>query len=589
MIIEGFLAQAMVFIAAALICVPIAKLTKLGSVIGYLIAGVLIGPFVFAFIREVDSIFHFAEMGVVLLLFIIGLEMQPDKLRRLRSLVFGMGTLQVAFTGVSVFVAAMLFGQDKTTSIVIAMALALSSTAFVLQLLAERNEMNTNYGRGAFSVLIFQDLIVVPILAIIPLLAPDTNQGEQSVIMSFAKSFLVIIAVVLFGKFALNPIFRFINTLKLKELTTGAALLLVVGVSQLMVVVDLSMGLGAFLAGLLLADSEYRHEIEADIEPFKGLLLGLFFICVGMSLDLSILISEPHKVFALALGLMLLKFAVMYPIARSYKFTGTGTTNLSLLLAQGGEFAFVILNLAETKSVLNAELNSFITVVVTVSMALSPIVYLVAQKMLSRKVNEQEPEYDEMDESHPVIIAGFGRFGQAVGRVLRMKRIGFTALEHDPSHVDTVRKFGNKIYYGDASRLDLLEAAGAERARLFVLAIQDLETSLEVVESVKKHFPNLKILARARNRNHYFLLKEMGVETIVRDTFYSGLKAAKESLVSLGETEESAERAVEVFKEADLKLLEEQSQNFRDQEKMIAVSKVAASQLDQVFANDTQQ
>ena len=586
MVFDSFLEQAMLFIAAALICVPIAKISRLGSVIGYLFAGILIGPFIFAFIREVESIFHFAEMGVVLLLFVIGLEMQPNKLRKMKNLVFGMGSLQVAVSALLFFLVALLFGVEARPAIVVGVALALSSTAFVLQLLAERNEMNTNYGRGAFSVLIFQDLAVVPILALIPLLATDANTGEQSIIMSFARSALVIFAVVLVGKFALNPMFRWISKLQLKELTTGAALLLVVGIAQLMVSIDLSMGLGAFLAGLLLAESEFRHELEANIEPFKGLLLGLFFICVGMSLDLSLMISEPLTVFGAAIGLIVLKCAIMYPIARGFKFTKVGSFNLSLLLAQGGEFAFVIFKLATFRGVMTDELDSLLTVIVTISMALSPLVYLIAQWFLSKQVRTAEPKYDDMNESNPVIIAGFGRFGQVIARIIRMKGINFTALEHDPSHVEVVRKFGNKIYYGDASRLDLLESAGAAEAKLFILAISDLNTSIRTAEMVKKHFPHLKILARARNREHYFRLNEIGIDNVIRDTFHSSLVAAQQSLESLGISEASAKKTVDYFHQQDIKLIKEQSSVFRDEEKLIATSKVAMAQLDQVFASD---
>jgi len=474
-----WLVDTAIFLAAAVVAVPLSQRLGLGTVLGYLAAGVIIGPSGLGLIDEVDSTMHFAEFGVVLLLFLIGLELQPARLWQLRREVIGFGGAQVAASTLLLGLTASALGLAPATATVTALALSLSSTAFVLQLLSERHEMATSHGRAAFGILLFQDLAAIPILAIVPLLGTGAAATTDAPVASRIAVVVGAVAAIFFaGRYLLRPIFRIVAQTRSHELSVAWALLVVVATALVMQRAGLSMALGAFLAGMLLADSEYRHEAEASIEPFKGLLLGLFFIAVGMSADLGVVLERPGLVFALAFGLVAVKSLVLAVLGRAFGLRGAAAASLALALSQGGEFAFVIFGVGQQAKLLPAALTEILVVVVTVSMATTPALLAVRDAFLRRRRTEVRP-FDEITaERGTVIVAGFGRFGQIVSRILTWKHIPQTALEIDATQIDVIRRFGHKVFYGDASRLDLLRAAGAATVRLFVLAIDDPESSL---------------------------------------------------------------------------------------------------------------
>jgi len=586
------LAETAIFLAAAVLAVPLFRRFKLGAVLGYLAAGVVIGPSVLRLVANVDNILRFAELGVVLLLFVIGLELQPSRLWVLRRSVFGLGGAQVLASALVLGLIAVAFGLSWRAALVIGFALAMSSTAFVLQILAERKELTTRYGRSAFAILLFQDLAVIPLLALIPLLAPgpDAMPAGSPWLAGF-KALAVIAAVVLGGRVVLRPAFDIVARADIQEIFTAAGLLVVLSVSLLVSSVGLSMSLGAFLAGVLLADSEYRHELEAAIEPFKGLLLGLFFIAVGMSVDLSLIAREPATIVAAVVGLMLTKFAILFAIA---KLAGQGrqsARNLAAALSEGGEFAFVLFSLAAGYRIMDAQLVDWLVVVVTLSMAATPFA-LALNDRLSRRLRKprSEEQFDTIDEADSqVIIAGFGRVGQIVGRILSVQKIAFTALDRNPEQVETMRRFGRKVYYGDASRLDLLRAAKADKAKLFVLAIDDVEASIQTAETVRRHFPTLKIYARARNRFHAYRLMDVGCELIERETFRSSLQLSEQVLTALGVSEWSAQLTVSRFKAHDEQTLERQHAVYHDETQLRQTSIEAAKELESLFEQDREE
>jgi monovalent cation:proton antiporter-2 (CPA2) family protein len=583
------LSETAIFLAAAVLAVPLFRRLKLGAVLGYLAAGVVIGPSVLRLVTEVDSIMHFAELGVVLLLFVIGLELQPSRLWVLRKSVFGLGGAQVLATALALGLIGFGLGLTWQSATVIGFALAMSSTAFVLQILAERKQLTTRYGRSAFAILLFQDLAVIPLLALIPLLAVGPAVGQEaSPWLAALKALVVIAAVVLGGRVVLKPVFDVIARTDIQEIFTAAALLVVIGVSLLMIAVGLSMSLGAFLAGVLLADSEYRHQLEAAIEPFKGLLLGLFFISVGMSVDLGVIGREPATISAAVVGLMLVKAAIVFAIGKLSGQTTDSVRNLAAALSQGGEFAFVLFSLAAGYRIMDAELVDRLVVVVTLSMALTPLA-LALNDTLSRRMQQprKEESFDIIDEGESqVIIAGFGRVGQIVGRVLNVRKIPFTALDRNPEQVETVRRFGRKVYYGDASRLDLLRAAKADKAKIFVLAIDDAEASIQTAETVRRHFPQLKIYARARNRFHAYRLMDLGCELIERETFRSSLHLTEEVLAALGVSEWEAQLTVARFKVHDEQTLARQHAVYHDERQLRQTSIEAAKELEGLFEQD---
>ena len=583
------LLEVVLLLGVAVVLVPISKRAGLGAVIGYLGAGALIGPWGARLITDVDSIRHIAELGVVFLLFVIGLELQPSRLWALRRTIFGYGSAQMLATGALLALIALGFGVAPVTAIVIGMALALSSTAFALQLLAERNELNTGHGRMAFSILLFQDLAAIPMIAIIPLLAgvPADGVGGHTIdAWAILKAVGIVAAVVVGGRLLLRPLFRVVAATRIQEIFTAAALLVVLGTALLVQSVGLSMALGAFLAGVLLAESEYRHELEADIDPFRGLLLGLFFISVGMSVDLGLIAQHPLRVVALVVGLLVVKGAVLWGLARMSGQSRRCGVNLALYLSQGGEFAFVLFGLAAGAVVMDKPLADLMIVVVSLSMAATPPLLAIG-KALAARAAPRAPAYDRIaGDEHRVIIAGFGRIGQIVGRVLRLRRIPFTALEASFEQVDFVRRYGNKIYFGDPSRLELLQAARADKAEVFVLAIDDVEASIKTAQLVRRHFPHLKIYARARNRHHVYRLMDVGVEHIMRETFLSSVDLAQHVLTGLGIARTEARSTVERFREYDEALVRRQYPFHQNEEQLIASTKEAAEELERVFEQD---
>jgi len=584
---HAFLYNLLAFLGAAVIAVPFFSRLGFGTVLGYLVAGSLLGPWGLGVIRDVKSIMGFAEFGVVLLLFVIGLELKPSRLWVMRKAVFGMGGAQLAITTLSLASIFYWLGYSLSASAVAGLGLSLSSTAFALQILAEKNQLNTAYGRATFAILLFQDMAVIPLLALVPLLGAQGREVASVSAFSVARVGLVIGIIVVGGRYLLRPLFRAVASAKSREVFTGTALLIVVGTGVLMEMVGMSMALGTFLAGVLLADSEYRHQLEADIEPFKGLLLGLFFMAVGMSVDYGLILKHPMTLLGIVLGFMLLKYLVVYGVGRGFKFSDEAAKNMAIVLPQGGEFAFVLFGVAVQARVMDASLSDLLIVAVTLSMGLTPLIFAFNEKFMCPRMNQKKEPFDSTPpEHHPVIIAGFGRVGQIVGRILRVQNIGFTALEHDSEQVELIRRFGNEIFYGDASRLDLLEVAGAKHAKILVLAIDDVESSLKTARAAREHFPHLKIFARARNRQHVYELMTAGAHVINRETFASSLELSEQLLVELGLSEEKANNTILKFRGHDERVLIEQQKLYGDEVKLVNYSKQAAAQLVNLFRAD---
>lgn len=560
------LSQALIYLVAAVVCVPIARRLGLGSVLGYLLAGVAIGPNVLGLVGEGAHVMHFAEFGVVMMLFLVGLELKPSLLWELRKPIFGLGGLQVVGTTAAVTLVGLLLRVDWRLSLAAGMVFAMSSTAIVLQSLGEKGLLKTSGGQASFSVLLFQDLSVIPILAIFPLLAlggiaQDDSHGPGrpgwlQAIFIFGAVGLIILA----GRFVIRPIFRLLAETRLREVFTAFALLLVVAIAFLMETVGLSPALGTFLAGVVLADSEYRHELESDIEPFKGLLLGLFFISVGAGIDFHLIIDKPGLIAGLLLGVMLAKFAVMFVLGRGFGLERPARWMAALGLAQVGEFAFVLISFGEQNKVWGTEVSGPLVAVAALSMLATPALFVLLERVVLPRVSDGGPQRPHDAVAHDgaeVVMAGFGRVGQVVGRMLRMSGHTVTVLDLDPAIVDMLRRLGQKVYYGDASRLDLLVAAGCAHAKMFVLAIDDPEKSAEVAELVRRNFPKLPILARARNRGHYYRLRRLGITEIFRETLGSSLELGQAALKSLGVRAHTAHRIAQRWREHDEAALEE--------------------------------
>jgi monovalent cation:proton antiporter-2 (CPA2) family protein len=583
----SLLQETIIYLAAALVALPISKRLGFGSVLGYLVAGIAIGPAGMTLINDPQHILHFAELGVVLLLFIIGLELQPSRLWILRRVVFGLGSAQVIITAAVIALIAWLFGIGVTAAAIIGMILALSSTAFVLQLLAEKKQLTTSYGRGAFAILLFQDLAVIPLIAVLPLFGASSDSSSFDY-LSIAKMAASIALLIFGGRYLLRPVLRVAARTDIPEIFTATALLVVISSALLMEAVGMSMVLGAFIAGMLLADSEYRHELEADIAPFKGLLLGLFFMAVGMSVNKRLLLLEPATILSIVAMLMLAKAVVLYPLAKAFDIRDSrGPVNLAVVLSQGGEFAFVLFAIVAREGILDATLIDQLILAVAVSMLLTPIIYVINDYVGRRLASKVEPEYDAMpDEHNQIIIAGFGRFGQIVGRLLRIVDRPFTALEMDSSQVDVVRRYGGTVYYGDASKLDLLRAAGAAQASIFVLAIDDIEASVRTAATVQRHFPNLTIVARARNRRHEHFLRDLGVDQIYRETLLSSIALSERVLCGLGFEESQVRHIAEQFRASDERLIRDQQAVHQDEEKLIQTANDTARELESLLRND---
>ena len=582
----SFTAQIAIFLAATVVAVPLFRHFRLSAVLGYLAAGMVIGPWGLALVDDVEAILHFSEFGVVMLLFVIGLELQPSRLWVLRHAVFLGGTAQVAITTALLALGIHALGQPWPAAAVIGFALSLSSTALILQVLAERGELNTRHGRSAFAILLFQDLAIMPALVLLPFLAGGAHQTMDW--RQFALPALAIVLTVGAGRYVLRPVLRIVANTRAQEAFTAATLLVVFGTALLFQWSGLSMALGAFIAGVLLADSEYRHELEADIEPFKGLLLGLFFIAVGMSANLGVLAEAPVRVLALTCAYLAAKAAAIFLAARLTRHDGATSRRLAVALAGGGEFAFVLFTLATRGRLIDPETADLLVIVVTVSLILAPLL-IAGADILARRLAPPAaaPAFDTIESEEPrVLIAGFGRFGQIVARVLRARRIRFTALEISQAQVDFVRRFGNRLYYGDATRLEMLRAAGAEHADVLVLAIDDVEASVKAAELARRHFPQLRVLARARNRQHAFRLMDAGVTEIWRETYASSLELAESALVALGTEPATAAAQVRRFRAHDEETLQQQAAVREDEEKLIATTQASARQLEKLFEAD---
>ena len=577
--------EGLIFLAAAVICVPIAARLGLGSVLGYLLAGAAIGPWGLQFVRESASTQALAELGVVLMLFVIGLELDPRKLLAMRREVFGGGSLQLAGCGTAIGLALLAIGLPWQAAIVAGLALALSSTAIAMQTMAERNELATPTGRSAFAVLLFQDIAAIPLIGLVPLLGGGPKVGTDPLWWRLGVALVAIASVVALGRYLIRPALRVIARTRVRELFTAFALLLVIGIAELVSLAGISMALGAFLAGVLVAGSEFRHALETDIEPFKGLLLGLFFITVGMTIDFGLLTSRPAMV-ALLLGAFLIpKILVLWAVARAIGVDDRERWLFAFLLSQGGEFAFVVFGSARVAGVISKEWEGLLTIAVALSMAATPLLLLLHDWLL-RRATRKVREADEVEARGPVIIAGFGRFGQIVGRLLSANGIRAVVLDHDPDQVQLLRKFGYKVFYGDATRLDLLRAAGAAKARLLVNAIDDVQESLVLVDRVSANFPKLPIVSRARNVSHYFELRMRGVTMLERETFESALRAGRAALEALGVERYRAREMADAFRRHNLASLEAQLGVYEDETRRLSMAKAGREELEQQFARD---
>jgi glutathione-regulated potassium-efflux system ancillary protein KefC/glutathione-regulated potassium-efflux system protein KefB len=586
---HSLLTQALVYLAGGVISVPIAKRLGLGSVLGYLIAGVLVGPFLLDLVGRPAEVQKFAEFGVVILLFLIGLEVRPALLWKLRTAIFGLGLAQLLGTGVLIAAASLALGLDWRVGAAVGLILAMSSTAIVLQSLEEKGQRQGPVGEASFGVLLFQDLAVIPLFALLPLLAPigvaaPAASHGTSLLTGFPgwaqalAQMAAVALVVVGGRYLTRPLFRFIAAARLREIFTASALLLVIAVAALMELVGLSPALGAFLAGVVLAESEFRRELETDIEPFRGLLLGLFFITVGAGLDLGLVAAHPLVVAGLVVGLMALKTIAMYAAGRLFRHSHRTALTTAVALAQGGEFAFVLLGFVLGAQVMSAGLAHLLTAVVAVSMAATPLVTAAYDKLvLSRPGDQAEPERLPFDEGDPdVIVAGFGRFGQIAARLLIANKFKVVLLDSSIEAIDSIRRFGWRVHYGDASRLDLLRTAGAEKARLLLIAIDDRDKALEIAQAAKEAFPQLFIVARAFDRPHAFELLARGVDWAERETYESALNFGRHALEGLGFTDRRALKAAIVFREHDNRLFRQQQESYGHGEEQY-VSAVSAS------------
>ncbi len=581
----SLLRDALVYLGAAVVCVPLAKRSGLGSVMGYLIAGWLIGPWGLKLVGAVASTLHFAELGVVLMLFLIGLELDQKRLIAMRRAVFGGGALQMVACGGALAVGLFGLGLPWPAALAAGLALAMSSTAIAVQTMNERNLMNSPVGRSSFAVLLFQDIAAIPLIALVPFLGVAVNDGGSGW-LGAGKALAAIAGVVIIGRFLTRPLMRLIAKADVREIFTAFALLLVIGIAQLMAAAGLSMALGAFLAGVLLASSEYRHALESDVAPFKGLLLGLFFIAVGMSIDFGQVLARPGLLALLVVGLLGLKGVMLALIAPRLDVPRSERLLFAALLAQAGEFAFVVLGVAREAQILPRDWEGLLTAAVALSMAMTPLLLIAFDRLTVKRAQTQREADLIDDDTAPVIIAGMGRYGQIVGRVLLAQGIPITVLDHDPEQIDTVRKFGYKVFYGDATRLDLLEAAGAAKAKLLVIAIDDVADSLTLVDVAKMSFPNLTIVARARNVRHWLELADRGVTAIERETFESSLKSARAALTVLGVAPYEAREITDAFRRHNQATLNAMLPHFTDEAKTVAIVKSGREELEESLSSD---
>lgn len=592
---QGLLGNVVVYLMAALLMVPLAQWLGLGAVLGYLLAGMAIGPWMLGLVKDVETILHFSEFGVVLMMFLIGLELELKKLWALRRSIFGCGSAQmIACTTVFAMVGWWL-ALPWQSALVVGMGLALSSTALALALLQQRNLLQTPAGSTGFGILLFQDVAAIPILALLPLLAGTLGEQVPHTLPAWlraARGIAVIALIVVIGRVVLRPLLRGVARMAStgsRELFTALALLLVIANALLMQSIGLSMAMGTFLAGVLLADSEYRHALEAVIEPFKGLLLGLFFIAVGMSIDFSVLLAHPYRVGGLVGGFLLLKLGVLWGLSALFGVARTQRLLFALLLSQGGEFAFVVFGAALSLQVIAPSLASLMMLLVALSMVSTPLLLwmwdaFLIPRMAAPSTHSKEETIEAQD--NPVIIAGFGRVGQVIGRMLHLEGVGVTVLEHDPEQIEVLRQFGFKVFYGDATRMELLAAAGAEKARLLVIAVDDIETSLEMVDRVKQAFPHLRIHARARNVTHAYQLFDRNVASVERETFEAALRMGRHVLEGLGVSPYEARAAAMQFRRHNIRILWRVYPHYKDRQRMISETRQAREEVTAMFEQD---
>ncbi len=604
---QDFFQNAIIYLLAAVVSVPVAKRLGFGSVLGYLLAGMIIGPFVLGLIgSEGEDVMHFAEFGVVMMLFLIGLELKPNLLWSMRKSIFGLGGLQMLITTIFIGAIAMVLGQTLGAGLTIGLMLALSSTAIVLQTLDEKGLMKQASGQASFSVLLFQDISVVPILALIPLLAVsgvsagNASHEELRTIggieitgwVQVAMMLVVITVIIVGGLYLVKYVFRIIARTGLREIFTATALLLVISTAMLMDLVGLSPALGAFLSGIVLANNEYRHELEADIEPFKGLLLGLFFISVGVSINFGLLILSPGLILSLLFSFIAVKFIVLFVLGRFFGLRGGQNTLFAFALAQGGEFAFVLVAFSLQNGVIDSAVSSILLLVVALSMAITPLLLLLNDKLILPLAfkSENTREHDTIEgNGHPVIIAGFGRFGVVMGRFLIANGIKATILDDNPDNIEVLKKFGFKVYYGDASRADLLASAGADEAKVLVVAADDKLQSLKIVDLAQRNYPHLKILVRSTDMDHTYELLDRKVDGFRRDTFESSLSLGTEVLTYLGYTKYRAHRLAGTFRQHNRKVIRELYQHHReDEKKYLSEAKKHASELEELLQTENE-
>ncbi|HEY2732979.1 MAG TPA: glutathione-regulated potassium-efflux system protein KefC [Polyangiales bacterium] len=583
---HGFLFDTMIYLAAAVICVPLAARTGLGSVLGYLAAGCVIGPFGLRLVRDVEAIMHFAEFGVVLMLFVIGLELDPKRLWSMRRDVFAGGSLQLGVCAVAIGLTMFALGLPWRAALVSGFALALSSTAIAVQSMNERNLTNGPLGRVTFAILLFQDIAAIPLIGLVPLLAEGPADPQGHGWFGVAKVGAAIVLVIVIGRYLTRPALRMVARTELRELFTAFALLLVVGIALLMASAGVSMALGAFLAGVLLASSEYRHALETDIEPFRGLLMGLFFISVGMSIDFGLFGRKPLTVLLMIAAFLIAKTLALRLLAKPLDISARQRWLFVALIGQGSEFAFVVFGVAGKARLLPGDWDAVFTLVVALSMAATPIMLLLNERVGRRK-SEQAREFDQIEAGDAqVIMAGFGRYGQIVGRVLFASGLRVTVLDHDPEQIETLRKFGFRVFYGDATRIDLLHAAGAAKAKILVNAIDDVSESLRLVDSVREEFPNLRIIARARNVTHYLELRRRGVSLIERETFESALVTARQTLEQLGIAPYEARERADRFRRHNLRAMEQVRPEAQNETQRLSAAKAGRQELEEQFRKD---
>ena len=597
----NFLTQAIVYLAAAVICVPLAKKLGMGSVLGYLLAGMLIGPFVLGLVgHEGENLMHFAEFGVVMMLFLIGLELQPSQLWKMRRSIAGMGSLQMVLTSIGVFIIMILLGLAWNVSLAIALAFAMSSTAIVMQTIREKGLSSTEAGQSSLSVLLFQDIMVIPVLALLPIMAVGNGisaiDSDKSIISSLPgwlqalSYFGAVVSIFLAGRYLIVPLLRVVANTQLRELFTASSLLLVVSVALLMEVIGLSPALGTFLAGVVLANSEYRHELESDLEPFKGLLLGLFFIGVGASINFDLIISKPLMISGLVVAVMAVKFSVLLVTGKIFRIGSDQNLLFAFALSQVGEFAFVLLSFSGQLSILSRESMDIMMAVTAITMTITPLLLMINERIIDPRFgvtqSSSERKADRIEEKNRVIIAGFGHFGSTVGRFLRANGVEATILDHDSDRVKLLRKMGFRVYYGDATRPDLLDAAGAKEARILVAAIDDLAANREVINTARKHFPNLQVMARSKNRMDAYELIDSGLSDIYRESLDTSVRMAVDVMVRLGERRYTATRKGQNFIKYDEEMLVEMARHRHDMKQYVIKAREAFRLQEELLSKD---